>query len=370
MFDIDLRKHNNQKTIQLINYSKNIGVKTCVWGAGGLAVEYGKKVITDLGMTIDYFCDNNRNLWGKEILPEIYCCDYQRLKEDAENVVCILTVRCDWLDIVYRQIRDLGISNIILLDDLVYLTEGIHNYFPFMNKGTVIYTCIVDDYDDLKEPKYISEGCDYVLLSDKKPKDNGVFQFIDVKDVVPEDIRDSHFINRYCKINADKIFPKYRYSIYMDGGLEITGDICKCTEHLNQKTGLGVAGENYYDSVFVEILKAAEGGRIEKEKAMEISKRYWNEGMPMHFVSFLCNVLVRQHNHPVCKKIMHEWWEETYKHTYRDQISLPYILWKNGIMKEDIYRVCENGSPWNDSPYWNVPHGHKKGICPIKHGLG
>jgi hypothetical protein len=33
---------------------------------------------------------------------------------------------------------------------------------------------------------------------------------------------------------------------------------------------------------------------------------------------------------------MEEWWKEFIEYSKRDQISLPYVLWKNGIKINDV----------------------------------
>ncbi|MDP5132392.1 MAG: glycosyltransferase, partial [Paraglaciecola sp.] len=40
-------------------------------------------------------------------------------------------------------------------------------------------------------------------------------------------------------------------------------------------------------------------------------------------------VLVRRHNNAHCIKMMSEWWLEVFRHSRRDQISLPYVLHGN-----------------------------------------
>lgn len=41
---------------------------------------------------------------------------------------------------------------------------------------------------------------------------------------------------------------------------------------------------------------------------------------------------------PETNKIMEDWWHENIKYSYQDQISLPYILWKNKFIAGQINR--------------------------------
>jgi hypothetical protein len=53
-------------------------------------------------------------------------------------------------------------------------------------------------------------------------------------------------------------------------------------------------------------------------------------------------VLARR-NTPAIRELGRAWWEEISRHTVRDQVSLPFILWKLGIqcgrLGDDVYRA-------------------------------
>jgi len=42
------------------------------------------------------------------------------------------------------------------------------------------------------------------------------------------------------------------------------------------------------------------------------------------------NIIFRKHNSDNIVKLMNDWWEELNTQTKRDQLSLAYVLWKNG----------------------------------------
>lgn len=54
------------------------------------------------------------------------------------------------------------------------------------------------------------------------------------------------------------------------------------------------------------------------------------------------------------EKIMDEWWEELCENSYRDQLSLAYVLWKNG---KTIDYVKKLGNNWQNAYELEaVPH--------------
>lgn len=114
----------------------------------------------------------------------------------------------------------------------------------FMKKKQIAaYTCIVGNYDKLKEPISVSEDCDYYVISDEKPPVDSIFQYINIDDCIPHYIEDDVKKNRYCKINVHKLFPQYRYSIYFDGNVRLKNNIIQKNDEL-PKTRIMVAGLN------------------------------------------------------------------------------------------------------------------------------
>ena len=66
-------------------------------------------------------------------------------------------------------------------------------------------------------------------------------------------------------------------------------------------------------------------------------------------------ILLRKHGDPVWECVMDSWWDEYIKYPTRDQISLPFVIWKNNLTLDDIYILGNN-------EYLNprfVVNGHK-----------
>ena len=89
-------------------------------------------------------------------------------------------------------------------------------------------------------------------------------------------------------------------------------------------------------------------------------------------------IIFRWHKHPLLIIAMSSWWEQLNKFSKRDQISFPYVVWKNKIPvkiwdwsireKNDYFeiylhrqslvrdlmttiRVCRNDNWWSAIPY-------------------
>ena len=51
--------------------------------------------------------------------------------------------------------------------------------------------------------------------------------------------------------------------------------------------------------------------------------------MPQNYGLSENSILIRRHNKIEVKNIMNRWWKEIISHSHRDQLSLPYVCWKN-----------------------------------------
>ncbi len=215
------------------------------------------------------------------------------------------------------------------------------------NKKIAVYTCIINGYDELREPLIIEENCDYYLISDKKPDNLKIFKWINYKTIVPETYKEPAVINRYCKMHAHQIFCNYQYSIYMDGKVQLVAPISKYINDIGN-IGIGIHAHAFINCIYVEGIRMVGVGTSNEENVIKQMKQYILEGMPRNFGTFECRVIVREHTNIIGCRIMEQWFEEYYHKEKRDQFSLSYILWKNGLAYNDI-GLINYGKPWSEN---------------------
>lgn len=77
----------------------------------------------------DYYCDNQKLLWGKEITDQRICISPAQLKE-FDDVIVLLTVGLGYANIIYDQLKDAGIKQIIKfpLDSLHLYSTSIYDF--------------------------------------------------------------------------------------------------------------------------------------------------------------------------------------------------------------------------------------------------
>ena len=126
-----------------------------------------------------------------------------------------------------------------------------------------------------------------------------------------------------------------------------------------KKTGLGVLAYREWESIYTEAVRCIRGELEREESVQKQVKKYWLQGMPEDFPTILCGVLIRRHNDPRCIKIMEDWWQEIISTgSRRDQISLPYVLWKNNYLISDIVPVLDN--PYSLEEHFDYTGKHNK----------
>ncbi len=88
----------------------------CLFGAGqvGQAVAYD---LTDAGIKVDFFCDNNKELWGKNINQAIRCVSLQELDQHKNDVFVLVTTGS--FKEICAQLEALGFSNLLVVPQLM-----------------------------------------------------------------------------------------------------------------------------------------------------------------------------------------------------------------------------------------------------------
>ncbi len=212
------------------------------------------------------------------------------------------------------------------------------NYF--CEDKIAIYTVITGAYDHVLEPYCLPDNCDYFVFTDIDFDDSAsAWQ----KREIPDSLQGLSDIekNRYLKMHPQELFDEYKYSIYVDGNVQVVTDL---TEYVNKigPTGMGTHLHPVRDCVYEEMqevvrLGKEENGNIERHEAY--MKR---TGMPRHYGLLECNVIAREHHNRTCIKLMEEWWQEFEMYSKRDQISLPHVLYKNGIKVQEVGILGDN----------------------------
>ena len=211
-----------------------------------------------------------------------------------------------------------------------------------MNKK-VIYTCLVGNYDNLKDPIVVDKSFDYICFTNEiHNKTIGVWRI----EPIPVKIDDKIRLSRYVKMMPHAVLGRYEYSLWMDANLQITGrefyDIVN--EKIEKKIDICQVDHCFpsCDCVYQEMEYAYSLGRAGLQETLAQYKHLEKSGFPKHWGLYENNILLRRHNVDIVRKISEDWWKEYNKYTRRDQFSLVYVYWNNNFKPELLLDMGEN----------------------------
>ncbi|MCD7724853.1 MAG: DUF616 domain-containing protein [Clostridiales bacterium] len=219
--------------------------------------------------------------------------------------------------------------------------------YDISGKRMVIYTGIFGDYDTLKEPLVKEDNVTYVCFTDQRKLQSNVWEirYIDRYEEMPQRKV------RYYKCNPHKFFEQYDISVWVDANMQIKKPIRDFVVKYMGSTGILLMPHTERDCIYEE---AAANIMLKKASNIEIIKqvsRYLEEGYPEENGLYLGGFIVREHNRKEIKDCMEDWYREICTHSYRDQISLPYVFWKHQIQPD-----LANEVPYNTQ--WVKYYGH------------
>jgi len=200
-----------------------------------------------------------------------------------------------------------------------------------------VYTIIFGNYDSLLDPIVVDSMCDYYVITDQNCTSK-IWKKIDVdiSSFLGANAANNILKNRYGKLNPETIFPDYKYTMYIDGNLQLYGKPSDFICYINETTGLALFNHAtriciYDEGEVCKIVK-----RSVPRKVNQQLDKYRSEGMPKNFGMCECNVILRK-NTSESNAIMHNWWSEFLNsNTLRDQLAFPYVLWRIGYTIKDI----------------------------------
>ncbi len=220
----------------------------------------------------------------------------------------------------------------------VYQENYENNKEDYTKKRIAVYTCIVGNYDDLKIPLVKFNNVDFYLITNcpqKYKEYEEYFKIIKIPDEI--DLNNNVLLNRYIKLHPFSFFESYDYAIYIDGSIQVISDIRKMITFCSKKTGLALHRHSARDCIYNEAKACKLWKRGNYHQINEQMIKYKSESFPEHYGMFEAGVIVVDMQNKNAMSILEAWWNEFCNtKSMRDQLALPYVLWKNGYQTSDI----------------------------------
>lgn len=200
------------------------------------------------------------------------------------------------------------------------------------NEKVVIYTAIIGGYDMLRQPSYLLEGYDYICFSDQPIVNPGVWQVR----VPPLLGFDNIRLNRFIKLMPHLFLSEYQKSIYIDGNIEIIGDVTLLLKSSLQTHPIAVFAHPFRKCIYEEARQCIVDDLDNVGSVFRQIRKYARSCYPSNYGLVEANILFRRHNDVNVMNLMEGWWQEILENSRRDQISFNYVCWKKGMVYQSL----------------------------------
>ena len=192
----------------------------------------------------------------------------------------------------------------------------------------VVYTCITGHYDDPPLLNKIDNNFDYFFFTDNTTIHSDIWKIMPIPSFL--DSYDNNRKCKYIKLHPHLFFKNYEVSLYMDGNLNYNFNM---TDFVNQV----IDSENYFfgkehpqrTNIREETMKVIRMKKDNETILRNQYKAYIKDGFKDDICLIELGVIIRYHHDKRCVRLMEDWWMEIVRWSRRDQISFPYVLWKN-----------------------------------------
>lgn len=205
----------------------------------------------------------------------------------------------------------------------------------------VIYTCITGEYDDACAHVYVDDTWDYVMFTDNP-------YLLSMPQYMHWGIRPLQYNKltnvknaRWHKINANKLFPEYDISLWIDGNIVIMKPefFKRINRMIERGTAIAIPPHPERTCIYDE---------AEKIKELKIdNKNTVNQEMRiLHLTRYPRNnglnetcIMLRRHNDNRIKRLQRKWWRMVDKYSKRDQLSYNWAAWRCGVQTRPLFDI-------------------------------
>ena len=341
--------------------------KTVVWGAGRALYDLLKYIENINLCPNDYIVsivDSNSKMVGKEIneIPIISPLDLLDMDFDF---ICISS------DDYFYEIRELilkndfcGESSIInktrfcmFLYPIAEYEKKYKEYKKCIPSNTsmktdplIIYTAITGDYDDLKSPIFIDSKVKYICFTNNPKLFSDKWEIRYVSDPSLSNVQ----LARKIKTLPFEFMDIDTNLLWVDAKYSILSDLRKYISRYLRKSSILCFPHFVRNNVCDETIELLQLYPYMKEKLIMQTGKYLLEGFKDDYGLYDTGCIYRDFSDEKVYIMMRQWWDNLKKYTHRDQVSFPYVCWKNAYMPDISDLFIE------DNEYLRVtPHSKK-----------
>lgn len=196
-------------------------------------------------------------------------------------------------------------------------------------KKFLVLTSITGGKDELEDPSIVFENCDYIAYVDKIYDNIKVWEQREVLNYTTIDnITDRRNAKPY-KIISTIMFPNYEYIIWQDGNHKLRINPEEIIEKYGKEYDILLFKHPDRTCVYQE-MSAVVQWQLDYKELVDYQFRFYKTvGMPDNFGLYEMSTFIVKNSKEI-KELQLMWFEQIIRFSSRDQISLPYCLWKMG----------------------------------------
>ncbi len=214
----------------------------------------------------------------------------------------------------------------------------------------VVCTAIAGGYERLLPPAFLHDGWRYVCYADSPVESYGIW---DVRPI-PYDNADPTRKARWVKLHLPELFPEARWVLWLDANIVIADDLSLLINSCNGHLPLYSVPHPWRDCLYDEAAACIEAGKDDPEIIGRQVAAYKEQGVPPHCGLIETNVLLLHQGHPQTRPLFALWWAELENRSKRDQISLPYALFRLGIASANL--LPHGATPRSHPAFYYLTH--------------
>lgn len=213
----------------------------------------------------------------------------------------------------------------------------------------VVYTAVFGDYDKIR-PVIPCDGCDFICFTDNPAS---VAQGWQLR-LVTEGEEAPALLNRKIKMLAHRYLGEYAQSLYIDGHVSVRRCPAVLFDKYLSRTAIAIPVHLDRHCAYEEAAYCVADGIVPAEVVTRQMQDYAAQGFPRGAGLTENGVILRRHLDPAIIELMEAWWLEYLHKARRDQLSLPFLAWRQQLT---ITPLLEG--PRQSSAYLTL-HPHRK----------
>lgn len=238
--------------------------------------------------------------------------------------------------------------------------ERVEKWRKTPKNGIAVCTSLCGDRETLLPPAYINDGWEYICYSDRPRPSYGIWEIRPI----PYENDDPRRRSRWAKLHLPELFPSHDWVFWLDSNIVIRDSLAFLLSGAKENSGWEGVKSPFRECVYEEARVCIENGLDSKDVINAQIQEMLACGMPRNYGMTENNFFMINPRLPFIKSLFSQWWEEYERFSCRDQLSLPYVFFRNGFWPDCLLEDGKSARNWNRviyilhhlTPHIKTPH--------------